>query len=65
MPETSIQENGDPQFGQDHVRFPGQRVIAPPAGDPQAPENLNKPQFGGLIATGPDCAHDAGTFIAA
>jgi len=58
VPETAVHENRESFATKDEIRFAGERLMPPPAGDAMCAEDGGKSQFGGPIVGGVDCSHD-------
>ena len=61
MPETAIHKNRDFFVAENEVGASDDRLMAPPTDDPVLSQDLHKPQFGLLIASGPNLGHNART----
>lgn len=62
VPETTVNENGDTSCVEHEVRFPENRLVAPPAGDMMPAEEFHQGDFRVLIAVSTNAGHDLRAF---
>lgn len=62
VPETTVDEDGEFEFGENEIGFAEDRGFATPAGDAVQPENRHQLQLRVLVPGATDAGHDVRAF---